>query len=137
DRAVRWWDALFYATFALVVTSSVRRPGVLLVFSYLVVPVAISTLLVRAIAARLLLGWAVGAADSAAGLLAAYAWDLPTGASVVATFGVAIAAVATGLGLRALVAEVRRRGAGALRPLIVGVAALVGLAGPLLIALPR
>jgi zinc/manganese transport system permease protein len=136
-RAVRWWDALFYASFALVVTSSVRIAGVLLVFSYLVVPAAVAALLVRSIAARLLLGWAAGAAVSAAGLLAAYAWDLPTGASVVATFGAAIAGVALGLGLRALVADVRRRGAGALRPLVVGGAALVGLAGALLIAFPR
>ena len=32
------WDALFYASFAVVVTSSVRLAGVLLVFSFLVVP---------------------------------------------------------------------------------------------------
>ena len=36
--AVRWWDFLFYASFGVVVTSSVRIGGVLLVFSYLIVP---------------------------------------------------------------------------------------------------
>ena len=36
--AVRWWDFLFYASFGVVVTSSVRIAGVLLVFSYLIVP---------------------------------------------------------------------------------------------------
>ena len=35
---VRWWDFLFYALFGLVVTSFVRIAGVLLVFSYLIVP---------------------------------------------------------------------------------------------------
>ena len=35
---VRWWDFLFYAAFGLVVTSFVRIAGVLLVFSYLIVP---------------------------------------------------------------------------------------------------
>src|SRR6185312_13584664 len=35
---VRWWDFLFYASFGVVVTSSVRIAGVLLVFSYLIVP---------------------------------------------------------------------------------------------------
>ena len=36
--AVRWWDFLFYASFGVVVTSSVRIAGVLLVFAYLIVP---------------------------------------------------------------------------------------------------
>ena len=35
---VRLWDFLFYASFGVVVTSSVRIAGVLLVFSYLIVP---------------------------------------------------------------------------------------------------
>ena len=35
---MRWWDFLFYALFGLVVTSFVRIAGVLLVFSYLIVP---------------------------------------------------------------------------------------------------
>ena len=35
---MRWWDFLFYAAFGLVVTSFVRIAGVLLVFSYLIVP---------------------------------------------------------------------------------------------------
>ena len=35
---VRAWDFLFYASFGVVVTSSVRVAGVLLVFSYLIVP---------------------------------------------------------------------------------------------------
>ncbi len=35
---VRWWDFFFYAIFGLVVTSFVRIAGVLLVFSYLIVP---------------------------------------------------------------------------------------------------
>ncbi|HEU5321573.1 MAG TPA: metal ABC transporter permease, partial [Methylomirabilota bacterium] len=82
-RAVRAWDAVFYASFALVVTSSVRVAGVLLVFSYLVVPAAIAALLVRPVAVRLAVGWAVGAAVSALGLAASYRWDLPTGAAVV------------------------------------------------------
>ena len=37
-RAVRAWDFVFYASFGVVVTSSVRLAGVLLVFAYLVVP---------------------------------------------------------------------------------------------------
>src|SRR5262249_5801607 len=71
------WDALFYASFALVVTSSVRVAGVLLVFCYLIVPAALAGLLVTGFVARLLLGWMLGAALTAAGLVASWGWDLP------------------------------------------------------------
>src|SRR5205085_3233143 len=37
-RAARVWDFVFYVTFGVVVTSSVRIAGVLLVFAYLFVP---------------------------------------------------------------------------------------------------
>src|SRR5437764_1089490 len=53
-RASAAWDLFFYATFALVVTSSVRVAGVLLVFAYLVVPAAIGALLARGVRGRLL-----------------------------------------------------------------------------------
>ena len=42
---VRGWDFLFYASFGVVVTSSVRIAGVLLVFSYLIVPALAGILL--------------------------------------------------------------------------------------------
>ncbi|MFH1024705.1 MAG: iron chelate uptake ABC transporter family permease subunit [Planctomycetota bacterium] len=94
--SVRGWDFLFYATFGVVVTSSVRIGGILLVFSYLVVPAAMAMLFCRGIAARLFLGWGIGFVVSAAGV-ALSAWlDLPTGAAVVATFGAAMMLAAGG-----------------------------------------
>ena len=44
-RRLRGWDLIFYITFGIVVTSSVRIAGVLLVFSYLIVPAAVAALL--------------------------------------------------------------------------------------------
>ena len=38
------WEFVFYATFGLVVTSSVALAGVLLVFSFLIIPAAIGVL---------------------------------------------------------------------------------------------
>ncbi len=134
-RAVAW-DALFYGSFALVVTSSVRVAGVLLVFSYLVVPAAIAALLVRGVGARLAVSWAVGALVSATGLVASYRWDLPTGAAVVAAFGAALAATAAALGAGAATRAVRARGLSALRPGALAAAALVALAGALLALFP-
>ena len=120
------WDALFYASFALVVTSSVRVAGVLLVFAFLVVPAAIATLLARGVATRLALGWAAGGVVSAAGLLASYRWDLPTGATVVAAFGAALAVTAAARGGRTA----------ALAPGAIVLAALAALAGALLVVFP-
>lgn len=88
---VRWWDFLFYATFGVVVTSSVSLAGVLPVFSFLIVPALCGVLLARSIAGRLAIGWSVGTLTSMAGIGASYAWDLPTGASVVCAFGAALA----------------------------------------------
>jgi zinc/manganese transport system permease protein len=135
-RHVAAWDALFYASFALVVTSSVRLAGVLLVFAFLVVPAAIAALLARGTGARLALGWATGGVVSALGLIASYRWDLPTGATVVAAFGAALALTAAGRGARAATVAVRARGAAALTPAGLVLAALVALAGALLAVFP-
>src|SRR5207253_2123820 len=56
---VRFWDFLFYALFGLIVTSFVQVGGVLMVFSYLIVPAACGTYLARSLAARLAIGWCV------------------------------------------------------------------------------
>ena len=130
------WDALFYASFALVVTSSVRVAGVLLVFAYLVVPAAIAVLLVRGVSRRLAFGWLVGAVVSAAGLVASYRWDLPTGAAIVSAFGLALAVTAGTLGTRAAAAAVRARGVAALRPAAIVLGAAIALAGLLLALFP-
>src|SRR6185295_15147628 len=120
----------------LVVTSSVRVAGVLLVFAYLVVPAAVAALLVRGVGPRLALGWLVGAVVSASGLVASHQWDLPTGATVVAAFGVALALTAAALGARVTTAAVRARGLAALRPAAVALAGMVALAGVLLALFP-
>jgi zinc/manganese transport system permease protein len=135
-RRTAGWDALFYASFALVVTSSVRLAGVLLVFTFLVVPAAMAALLVRGVGARLALGWAAGGVVSAAGLLASYRWDLPTGATIVAAFGAALAVTAMGRGARTAAGALRTRGVATLAPAVIGLAGLVGLAGALLVAIP-
>lgn len=80
---VRFWDFLFYASFGLVVTSSVEVAGVLLVFSLLVVPAAAAILFAKTIRMRLTLGWLIGLLGSVLGMVLSYFGDFPTGASVV------------------------------------------------------
>jgi len=84
---VRFWDFLFYISFGFVVTSSVQIAGVLLVFSYLIVPAVCGSLFSHRVGPRLLIGWTLGFAASVVGLTGSYVWDLPTGATVVCTFG--------------------------------------------------
>ena len=85
------WEFVFYASFGLVVTSSVALAGVLLVFSFLIIPAAIGVLYAERLSRQLLTGWICGTAASAVGLAASYAWDLPTGAAIVCAFGLALA----------------------------------------------
>lgn len=85
--AVRGWDFLFYALFGLVVTSFVQVGGVLLVFSYLIVPAVSANFLLNSFLARLVVGWLVATGASALGLAASYRWDVPTGASIVCALG--------------------------------------------------
>lgn len=84
------WDLFFYATFGVVITSSVQMAGVLLVFSFLIVPAVISALFTQHLLVRLGVAWALGAVVSALGLWGSFRLDLPTGAAVVVTFGIAL-----------------------------------------------
>ena len=82
---------MFYATFGVVVTSSVAIAGVLLVFSFLIIPAAIGVMFASSLPRQLAIGWIAGTFTSAAGLAASFAFDLPTGAAMVCAFGVALA----------------------------------------------
>ncbi len=85
--SVRWWDFFFYATFGIVVTIFVRVAGVLLVFSYLIVPAVCAVTLARSIPARLLIGWGISLLGGIGGLYVSYRGDFPSGAAIVCTFG--------------------------------------------------
>ncbi len=84
------WDFGFYVTFGVVITSAVQMAGVLLVFSFLIVPAVFSALFARRLLLRLLLAWTLGFVVSLAGLWASFSFDLPSGAAVVVTFGLAL-----------------------------------------------
>jgi zinc/manganese transport system permease protein len=98
--AVRRWDLLFYMTFGLVVTSSVQIAGVLLVFSFLVVPAVCAMMFFDRVSARLLAGWGFGCAASVLGLVISAGADVPTGAAVVAAFGILVVVCAVLYALR-------------------------------------
>ncbi len=92
--SIRLWDFLFYASFGFVVTSSVSIAGVLLVFCYLIVPSVAAMLYSDRIGPRLAIGWSMGTIVSALGVYLSVALDLPTGATIVCTFGIVLALMA-------------------------------------------
>lgn len=92
---VKLWDFLFYATFGFVVTSSVDIAGVLLVFSFLIVPSVAAMMFSDRVGTRLFIGWGLGIVVSLLGMIGSYWFDAPTGATVVVAFGLVLATLAS------------------------------------------
>ena len=93
--SVRFWDFLFYASFGFVVTRSVAIAGVLLVFCYLIVPSVAGMLFSERIGPRLAIGSVMGSVVSILGMYFSVQFDLPTGATIVCTFGLVLIMMAT------------------------------------------
>ena len=81
-----FWDFIFYALFGIVITSSVGIAGILLVFSFLVVPALVSMQLVKSIKKQLIFGWLIGSFLCLIGMAASYQLDMPAGAVLVVVF---------------------------------------------------
>jgi zinc/manganese transport system permease protein len=90
--SVAKWDFLFYALFGVMVTMSVAIVGVLLVFSFLVIPAIIGFLFTSRPSGLLLIAWASGAVATILGLFVSFQADLPTGPVVVVSFAVVLLA---------------------------------------------
>lgn len=88
---IKWWDFWFYLSFGVVITFSVPVGGVLMVFTFLVVPAAIAFLFTRNLRRLAIISWVSGAVASALGLWASYRFDLPTGPLIVCTYGLLLA----------------------------------------------
>ena len=91
DKAVEkklklwWWDIVFYATFGVVVTSSVKIAGVLLVFSLLIIPAVTALLSVSGTIKRVVFGWVFGIIGCTLGLEVSLRGDFAAGPSIIAT----------------------------------------------------
>jgi zinc/manganese transport system permease protein len=106
--SIRWWDFWFYLSFGIVITFSVPIAGVLLVFSFLVVPAAIAFQFTDRQGVLAVIAWLTGALASASGLLISFHYDLPTGPIVVCMFGVLLLiafGVRKALGMHTAVSE--------------------------------
>lgn len=90
----------FYAAFGIVVTSSVALAGVLLVFAFLIIPAAIGLLHAARFSSQLAVAWIAGTVTAVVGLALSYAGDFSTGATLVCTYGAALAIAGIAHGLR-------------------------------------
>lgn len=80
-----WWNFVFYSLFGLVVTSSVKLIGILLVFSFLVIPVLSVVTLTKNLKQQLWGGWTFGISGSILGMLLSIYIDIPPSYSVILT----------------------------------------------------
>jgi zinc/manganese transport system permease protein len=81
-----FWDFVFFSLFGVVITSSVGIAGILLVFSFLIVPALISTFFKKDMTSRLLFGWFFGFSVCILGMVLSSIWDQPAGAVLVVCF---------------------------------------------------
>ncbi len=81
------WNLLFYITLGLCIALAIRTAGVLLVFTYLIVPAVGALLVAEHFWKRFWIGLAFASLASYFGLFFSYKLDLPTGSTLVATFG--------------------------------------------------
>ncbi len=87
-RRIAAWDLLFYLSFGIVITAIVNIVGVLLVFSFLVIPAVIARLISHAPVPRLLIAWALGGLVSVVGVAISY--EHSTGPIIVTLLGAAL-----------------------------------------------
>ena len=96
-------DAIPATTTASVAAPSVQRVrrmgGVLLVFSYLIIPAVCANLFAASLRTHLVVGWIVATLSSVAGLYTSYRFDLPTGAAIVCSLGLALLLAGVGRGM--------------------------------------
>jgi zinc/manganese transport system permease protein len=116
---VATWDLVFYLTFGVVITTVVHVAGVLLVFSWLVIPAVIARLFVDGVLPRLLLAWAIAVPVSVFGIAVSY--EHSAGPIIVASLGACLAAALAVWSVRRDARPVR-----ALFRLVAGAAIVVG-----------
>lgn len=91
---IRMWDFLFYLSFGVVITLAVPIAGVLMVFSFLVVPAVIANLFTADKQRLTFISWGTGALASILGLWLSYRNDLPTGPLIVCMYGLLLVVAA-------------------------------------------
>ncbi|HXQ23409.1 MAG TPA: metal ABC transporter permease [Candidatus Acidoferrales bacterium] len=81
---VQWWEFFFYLILGIAFSLSVSVAGVLVIFSYLVIPATAALVLDVGMSASFVVAVSVAVIAGAGGVFASYQYDLPTGPTIVA-----------------------------------------------------
>ncbi len=82
------WDLLFFISLGIITVLIVPIAGVLLAYSFLMIPAAIASLFTKEWGKALRIGWGVGFIASMVGLFSSYSFNLPYGPTLVLALGV-------------------------------------------------
>lgn len=85
-----FWDFMFYLSMGLVITFSVKIAGVLVIFSFLIIPATLSAFFSQSWKKRLFITWGIGIVCILLGLVFSYSLDFSCGPSVVSFLGLAL-----------------------------------------------
>ena len=83
----RLWDFLFFTTQGIITVLIVPIAGVLLAYSFLMIPAAIATLFTRRWGLAVVLGWSLGFVACLLGIGSSYKWNWPYGPTLVLFLG--------------------------------------------------
>ena len=84
------WDFVFYALVGIIITVAVRIAGVVVVFTFLIIPATLSAIFARDWCKRLIITWITGGVATSIGLLFASAFDFSVGPAIALFLGVAL-----------------------------------------------
>ena len=88
------WDFVFYALVGIIITVAVRIAGVVVVFTFLIIPATLSAIFASDWGKRLIITWITGGVAASIGLLFASAFDFSVGPAIALFLGVALVLIA-------------------------------------------
>jgi zinc/manganese transport system permease protein len=83
----KFWDFLFFSTQGIITVLIVPIAGVLLAYSFLMIPAAIAAMFSTGWMAAVVIGWGTGLVACLIGIVGSYSYDLPYGPSLVLSLG--------------------------------------------------
>ncbi|MBT3513687.1 MAG: metal ABC transporter permease, partial [Nitrospina sp.] len=83
------WDFLFYVLLGMVIVFFIKTAGIFTIFTFLIIPATCAALFVDQLFKQFVVGSILAISVSLIGLTLSFYLDLPTGATLVCSFGVA------------------------------------------------
>jgi zinc/manganese transport system permease protein len=93
---VRAWEFFFYLMLGVAFSLSVSVAGVLVIFSYLVIPATVALVLDVRMKGTFVVAVSVAVVAGACGVALSYSWDLPTGPTIVGVLTVILLVAGAG-----------------------------------------